>query len=256
MRVGVSRDSKVVHIGRLGSLQGDLGCIVVHIEDGDNRFVDPTPDIPPLQQLTFVNDHRNQVISADRRLAYVGMDPSRQVGLNGFVTQHLSDQVQNLPLLRGVLAGDVGEANYSTRVIGPRGRWTSVRAYVRGMVGGGAAFVTSLTFDESSRPVIPVGVLSARETEVVRYLFVGLRIPQIALVLGVSAKRNPMLALMYGFSVSSCLQSAMSEPGGMGLGTLGLHPTKAEELMRAGGFTQFTTHDVGDQSNLYYEIRH
>ncbi|MBN4047523.1 class I SAM-dependent methyltransferase [Acidimicrobiaceae bacterium AH-315-P05] len=69
-------------------------------------------------------------------------------------------------------------------------------------------------------------------------------------------KRNPMLALMYGFSVSSCLQSAMSEPGGMGLGTLGLHPTKAEELMRAGGFTQFTTHDVGDQSNLYYEIRH
>ena len=69
-------------------------------------------------------------------------------------------------------------------------------------------------------------------------------------------QKNPMLAMMYGFSVTSCLQSAMSEPGGMGLGTLGLHPTKAEEMMRAGGFTRFTTHDVGDQSNFYYEIRH
>lgn len=69
-------------------------------------------------------------------------------------------------------------------------------------------------------------------------------------------QKNPMLAMMYGFSVTSCLQSAMSEPGGMGLGTLGLHPRKAEEMMRAAGFTRFITHDVGDQSNFYYEIRH
>lgn len=69
-------------------------------------------------------------------------------------------------------------------------------------------------------------------------------------------QRNPMLAMMYGFSVTSCLQSAMSEPDGMGLGTLGLHPAKAEEMMRAAGFTQFTAHDVGDSSNLYYEVRH
>ena len=31
--------------------------------------------------------------------------------------------------------------------------------------------------------------------------------------------RNPMLAMMYGFSVSSCMSSALSEPDGMGLGT-------------------------------------
>ena len=36
--------------------------------------------------------------------------------------------------------------------------------------------------------------------------------------------RNPMLAMMYGFSVSSCMSSALSEPGGVGLGTLGLNP--------------------------------
>ena len=36
-------------------------------------------------------------------------------------------------------------------------------------------------------------------------------------------RRNPMLAMFYGFSVASCLQSALSEPDGLGLGTLGLH---------------------------------
>jgi SAM-dependent methyltransferase len=67
--------------------------------------------------------------------------------------------------------------------------------------------------------------------------------------------RNPMLALMYSFSVASCLQSAMSAEGGMGLGTLGLHPARLEELARAAGFTRFTTHDFDDVANLYYEIR-
>jgi SAM-dependent methyltransferase len=68
-------------------------------------------------------------------------------------------------------------------------------------------------------------------------------------------RRNPMLAMFYGFSVSSCLQSAMSTPDGLGLGTLGLHPTKAEEMVRAAGFSSFVTHDFEDVANLYYEVR-
>ena len=68
-------------------------------------------------------------------------------------------------------------------------------------------------------------------------------------------KRNPMLAMFYGFSVTSCLQSALSEAGGMGLGTLGLYPDKARELTAAAGFTRFTQHDFGDAANLYYEVR-
>jgi len=67
--------------------------------------------------------------------------------------------------------------------------------------------------------------------------------------------RNPLLAMFYGFSVASCLQSAMSEPGGAGLGTLGLHAAAAQELTEAAGFTQFTTHDLNDAANLYYEVR-
>lgn len=67
--------------------------------------------------------------------------------------------------------------------------------------------------------------------------------------------RNPLLAMFYGFSLTSCLQSAMSEPDGLGLGTLGLHPERAEELAREAGFGSFVTHDLDDAANLYYEVR-
>lgn len=68
-------------------------------------------------------------------------------------------------------------------------------------------------------------------------------------------RRNPMLALFYSFSVTSCLQSAVSEPDGLGLGTLGLHPAKAQEMAAAAGFTSFVQHDFDDNANLYYEVR-
>ncbi len=68
-------------------------------------------------------------------------------------------------------------------------------------------------------------------------------------------RRNPLLALLYGFSVASCLQSAMSEPGGAGLGTLGLHAHAARELTAAAGFSRFKIHDLDDPANLYYEVR-
>jgi 2-polyprenyl-3-methyl-5-hydroxy-6-metoxy-1,4-benzoquinol methylase len=68
--------------------------------------------------------------------------------------------------------------------------------------------------------------------------------------------RNPMLAMMYGFSLMSCMSSAMSEPGGAGLGTLGFNPEVAERMCRDAGFTSFQMHDFKDAGNLYYEVRH
>lgn len=67
--------------------------------------------------------------------------------------------------------------------------------------------------------------------------------------------RNPMLALMYGFSLASCLQSAMSEPDGLGLGTIGLHPARAKQLVDEAGFSRFTEHDFNDPNNLFYEVQ-
>lgn len=66
---------------------------------------------------------------------------------------------------------------------------------------------------------------------------------------------NPMLAMLYGFSVSACMSSALSEPGGAGLGTLGFSPPVAEAMVRDAGFSRFQCHDLEDPSNLYYEIR-
>ena len=66
---------------------------------------------------------------------------------------------------------------------------------------------------------------------------------------------NPMLAMMYGISVSSCLSSALSQPGGAGLGTLGFHPGLAGTMCREAGFSRFTVHDFDDPANLYYEVR-
>lgn len=67
--------------------------------------------------------------------------------------------------------------------------------------------------------------------------------------------KNPMLAMLYGFSVTSCMSSALSEAGGAGLGTLGLPPEALERLCRDAGFTRFGVHDFDDPANLYYEVR-
>jgi hypothetical protein len=63
-----------------------------------------------------------------------------------------------------------------------------------------------------------------------------------------------MLAMFYGFSIGGCLASATSEPGGAGLGTVGLHGELLAEMGLAAGFARCTTHDVGDPANLYYEL--
>lgn len=68
-------------------------------------------------------------------------------------------------------------------------------------------------------------------------------------------RRNPMLAMFFGFSISACMASATSETGGAALGTVGLHGELLESMARDAGFSRFTVHDVDDPANLYYEIR-
>jgi 2-polyprenyl-3-methyl-5-hydroxy-6-metoxy-1,4-benzoquinol methylase len=70
-----------------------------------------------------------------------------------------------------------------------------------------------------------------------------------------NAKKNPMAALMYGISVLSCMSSALSEPDGAGLGTLGLSESKAREMAAAAGFSRFRKLDVDHSVNAFYEVR-
>ncbi len=66
---------------------------------------------------------------------------------------------------------------------------------------------------------------------------------------------NPMVAMMYGFSVVSCMSSSLSRPGGAGLGTLGFSEPVARQMLTAAGFTRFLRHDFGNPINAYYEVR-
>jgi 2-polyprenyl-3-methyl-5-hydroxy-6-metoxy-1,4-benzoquinol methylase len=70
-----------------------------------------------------------------------------------------------------------------------------------------------------------------------------------------NAQKNPMAPLMYGISVLSCMSSAMSAPGGAGLGTLGFSANTAEAMTKASGFSQFKRLEVEHSINAFYEIR-
>ena len=70
-----------------------------------------------------------------------------------------------------------------------------------------------------------------------------------------NVQKNPMAAMMYGISVLTCMASALSEPDGAGLGTLGLPPSKAESMARQAGFTRFRRLSIDHPINAFYEVR-
>lgn len=70
-----------------------------------------------------------------------------------------------------------------------------------------------------------------------------------------NAEKNPLAAMMYGSSVLTCMSSALSEPDGMGLGTLGLHPRRLQEMTESAGFSQFEPLDLGHPANAFYVVR-
>lgn len=71
-----------------------------------------------------------------------------------------------------------------------------------------------------------------------------------------NVERNPQAAMMYGISVLSCMSSALSEPGGAGLGTLGLHEDLLREMARDAGFGSVRRLDALEHPvNAFYEIR-
>jgi 2-polyprenyl-3-methyl-5-hydroxy-6-metoxy-1,4-benzoquinol methylase len=66
---------------------------------------------------------------------------------------------------------------------------------------------------------------------------------------------NPLAPLMYGFSLLCCMSSALSVPGGAGLGTLGFTEPVARQMVADAGFSRFKRHDFENPFNAYYEIR-
>ena len=66
----------------------------------------------------------------------------------------------------------------------------------------------------------------------------------------------PVASLMYGMSILYCMSSAMSEPRGAGLGTLGLTVDVFEDLADAAGFGSVEIREFEvDPLNRYFELR-
>ena len=70
-----------------------------------------------------------------------------------------------------------------------------------------------------------------------------------------NVEKNPMAPLLYGISVLTCMSSALSEPGGAGLGTLGLPASRARAMAEAAGFTRFDKLAVDHSVNSFFEVR-
>jgi 2-polyprenyl-3-methyl-5-hydroxy-6-metoxy-1,4-benzoquinol methylase len=66
---------------------------------------------------------------------------------------------------------------------------------------------------------------------------------------------RPGTQMFYAMSILSCMSSALSVPGGAGLGTLGLPEPLMRELTEAAGFTRFRRVDLPHPVNAFYEAR-
>ncbi len=67
--------------------------------------------------------------------------------------------------------------------------------------------------------------------------------------------RNPLAPQLYAISILVCMSSGLSEPGGAGLGTLGLPEPAMRELVSAAGFTRFRRLDLPHPPHAFYEAR-
>ncbi|HUA35604.1 MAG TPA: class I SAM-dependent methyltransferase [Candidatus Binataceae bacterium] len=68
-------------------------------------------------------------------------------------------------------------------------------------------------------------------------------------------RENPLAPVMYGFSVLCCMSSALSQPDGLGLGTLGFPEPVARKMTSEAGFKRFQPKDFDNPINAYYEVR-
>jgi 2-polyprenyl-3-methyl-5-hydroxy-6-metoxy-1,4-benzoquinol methylase len=67
---------------------------------------------------------------------------------------------------------------------------------------------------------------------------------------------NPFAPLFYSFSVIYCMSSALSEPGGAGLGTMGFNPVLAKAMTATAGFSGFEQLAIEeDPFNYFYAVR-
>ena len=72
---------------------------------------------------------------------------------------------------------------------------------------------------------------------------------------GENLQSQPLSGMLYGYSVTCCMRSALAVKGGAGLGTLGFDEATARKMVGEAGFTRFDTLAIDHPVNAFYQIR-
>lgn len=67
--------------------------------------------------------------------------------------------------------------------------------------------------------------------------------------------KSRLTGVILAASIQGCLPSGLSEPGGAGLGALGLPEPRMRDLTERNGFTRFRRLPIDHPVNAYYEVR-
>jgi 2-polyprenyl-3-methyl-5-hydroxy-6-metoxy-1,4-benzoquinol methylase len=172
----------------------------------------------------------------------------------------------------GVAAIEMAKAFPRTTVHG----WdVSQHALARAEENRRAAGVANAVFHDARRDPLPADGRFALVTTfdclhdmtdpagVIRQIRAAIRPDGVWLVCDIKARdtyeenveKNPMAAMMYGTSILACMSSALSEPGGAGLGTLGLPASVLRRMAAEAGFGSVEALDLGHPVHAFYVVR-
>jgi 2-polyprenyl-3-methyl-5-hydroxy-6-metoxy-1,4-benzoquinol methylase len=246
-----------------------------------------------LSQLTGVLEKLPESFRTGLGLPYDAFGPEGAIGIErGFAPWFRSLLVPvALPALPGVVerltagtaAADVGcgggVALVEMAKAFPRSEFhgwdVSQHALARGEENRAAAGVTNVAFHDARSDPLPqdgrFGFVTTFDclhdmtnpAAVMRQIRGAIRPDGVWLIADIKAQgsyeaevaKNPMTPMMYGISVLACMSSALSEPGGAGLGTLGLSEDLARSMTREAGFTAFESLDLDNPINAFYVVR-
>lgn len=215
--VGPARELRL-HVLHVHAVVGDgEALVVVAIDDAhDWHPQDLELQSDALWAVKVAYDLDLVIVGADSRFREWAMDPADQVGGHLFVMMHPEDVPAVSALARGLVVGRFVDVEFDARALAPQGRWAAVRVALRRLEGPHPLVVADVRPTDLRFPSIDSGIVTDREMEIARSLFIGRRAPQIAERQGVSAKtvRNQMTSLYrkLGVTTQSELVASYSMP--------------------------------------------
>lgn len=179
--------------------QRDGELLLVTLTEAGREVGDRGAQLPGLDaDLWSITDREARIVAIDPRFEVLWRSPERLVGTLTSMLAHPDDLSAVLPAAHALYNGQIATCSYTLRVAADDGHWVPLQVTLRRMhAEGEPMFISQNRIVDTVRQLIPGGLLSARQTEVVQALFDGLRVPAIAQRDGVSVHtvRNQLNAV-------------------------------------------------------------